>query len=90
MDGISSNMNEEIERLRSIVSYMEESIPKLIEGARRPLLEEIAELRKSNEQLSSLIFPDEKMPFPRKCRCDVRPPCPICVQWAHNYLKEHR
>jgi hypothetical protein len=35
---------DEIERLLSVIADMEESIPKLIEGARKPLLDEIEKL----------------------------------------------
>lgn len=36
---------DEIERLNTVISDMEESIPKLIDGARRPLLREIKRLQ---------------------------------------------
>jgi hypothetical protein len=35
---------DEIERLLSVIADMEESIPKLIDGARKPLLDEIEKL----------------------------------------------
>jgi hypothetical protein len=55
-----------IERLTSTISDMEDSIPKLIEGARRPLLNEIQQLRETNDRLLSMIFPDGPIEFPHK------------------------
>lgn len=81
-------MNEEIERLRSIVSDLEKSIPRLIEGARQPLLEEIEELKRVNERLLFFIFPDQNtLETRRRCECHIITPCEACTQWAHNYLK---
>ena len=40
-----SDITDEIEQLRLVVSDMEQSIPKLIEGARQPLLQEIERLQ---------------------------------------------